>query len=69
MNTFELIDYRLDYIMIFIKRILHLIPFVHFYTHWKDRDNHGGYDRQDRYCKICNKRQNRVESPVGGWGV
>lgn len=55
--------------MEFIKQMLHIVPFVHFWTPWKDRDTYGGYDRQDRYCTICNKRQNRVESPVGGIGL
>jgi hypothetical protein len=40
-----------------------MIPFVHFYTPWsdtKDCISYGGRERQQRFCKICNKKQYRV---------
>lgn len=45
-----------------IKRLMHLIPFVHFYKPWNDVGAYGGYHKQHRYCSICNKVQNRLES-------
>jgi hypothetical protein len=42
---------------------LHMIPFVHFYTPWSDTkecESYGGYERQQRFCKVCNKKQYRV---------
>jgi hypothetical protein len=49
--------------MNFIKKVLHMIPFVHFYTPWSDTKDcigYGGYERQQRFCTICNKKQYRV---------
>ena len=42
--------------------ILHLIPFLHIYGKWVDVGNHGGYHKQKKYCKVCNKVVNRLES-------
>jgi hypothetical protein len=49
--------------MNYLMRLLHLIPFVHFYTPWSDTKecgSYGGYERQQRFCKVCNKKQYRV---------
>lgn len=47
----------------FIQRILHLIPFMHFYGKWSDPKETRGYagdERQERFCIICNKKQYRT---------
>lgn len=44
------------------QRILHMIPFVHFYTAWSDTNEcemYGDFERQKRFCKVCNKKQYR----------
>jgi hypothetical protein len=49
--------------MNFIMKLLHMIPFVHFYTPWSDTKecgSYGGYERQQRFCTICNKKQYQV---------
>lgn len=46
-----------------IQKILHLIPFIHFYGRWSDTKDCGGYagqERQQRFCTICNKKQYRA---------
>lgn len=46
-----------------IQKILHVIPFVHFYFKWsypKDEVGYCGDERQSRYCTICNKKQYRT---------
>lgn len=46
-----------------ILRILHIIPFVHFYDKWSDTEECTGYgdnERQKHYCIICNKKQYRT---------
>jgi len=46
-----------------IHKILHMIPFVHFYTPWsdtKDCGEYGGSERQQRFCEVCNKKQYRI---------
>lgn len=48
-----------------IKRIIYLIPFIHFYTKWSDPSETRGYgfcERQHRFCTVCNKKQFRVIS-------
>ena len=45
-------------------RILHLIPFVHFYKPWTYKDIYGGYERQFTHCKVCNKLKNRCANVV-----
>lgn len=45
-----------------MKRLFHLIPFVHFYSRWsdtKDCSMHGFQERQQRFCSVCNKKQYR----------
>ena len=45
------------------KKLLHLIPFMHFYTAWSDPklcQGYGGNERQQRFCKVCNKKQYRT---------
>ena len=45
-----------------LMKILHIIPFVHFYEKWSDtvgRD-YGGCERQQRFCIVCNKKQYRT---------
>ena len=45
------------------KKLLHLIPFMHFYTPWSDpKDCHGyaGNERQQRFCTVCNKKKYRM---------
>ena len=45
-----------------LMKILHMIPFVHFYTRWSDpvgRD-YDVCERQQRYCIVCNKKQYRT---------
>lgn len=47
----------------FIRRVLHVIPFMHFYGKWsdpKENSRYGDYERQTRYCVICNKKQYRT---------
>ena len=49
--------------MNFIMRILHIIPFVHFYDKWSNTSECIGYasdERQQRFCVICNKKQYRT---------
>lgn len=44
-------------------KLLHIIPFVHFYSRWsdtKDCHGYGGDERQQRFCVICNKKQYRT---------
>ena len=45
-----------------LMRILHIIPFVHFYEEWSDTVGHdyAGCERQQRFCIICNKKQYRT---------
>ena len=45
-----------------LMRILHIIPFVHFYEEWSDPvgRNYDGCERQQRFCIICNKKQYRT---------
>jgi hypothetical protein len=46
-----------------IKKLFHLIPFVHFYSKWSsvvDSTNYGGYERQHRYCEVCNEKRYRA---------
>ena len=45
-----------------LMKILHIIPFVHFYEKWSDTVGHdyAGYERQQRFCIICNKKQYRT---------
>jgi hypothetical protein len=46
-----------------IKKLLHYIPFVHFYTKWSDTSEcspYGFHERQQRFCVICNKKQYRM---------
>jgi hypothetical protein len=48
-------------------RILHIMPFTHFYGKWSDTKDCGGYggdERQQRFCVICNKKQYRT---VNNW--
>jgi hypothetical protein len=50
-------------------RILHILPFTHFYGKWSDTGTCSGYDgeeRQQRFCIICNKKQYRTitNSPI-----
>lgn len=49
-----------------LKRILHLLPFVHFYTKWSDPlpNLYGGYERQERVCTVCNRKQCRLVDNV-----
>lgn len=51
-----------QYILMLIARILHFIPFVHFYGPWHDLGNpdatHGHF-HQKRYCRVCNRYQRR----------
>ena len=49
--------------MMFIFKVLHLIPFVHFYNRWSDTKDCTGYaggERQQRFCVVCNKKQYRT---------
>lgn len=51
-----------------LHKIFHMIPFLHFYTPWsdtKDCREYGGYERQTRFCKVCNKKQYRIVSNAG----
>lgn len=49
-----------------IKKILHYIPFVHFWSNWRTvdtgyyRDTGNYWEDQRRSCKICNKTQLRT---------
>ena len=46
-----------------LMRILHIIPFTHFYDKWSDTNDCGGYggdERQQRFCIVCNKKQYRT---------
>ena len=45
-----------------LMKILHIIPFVHFYEKWSDTVGHdyAGYERQQRFCIVCNKKQYRT---------
>lgn len=46
-----------------LMKILHIIPFTHFYDKWSNtEDCHGyaGYERQQRFCIVCNKKQYRT---------
>ena len=48
-----------------IKRLLHLIPFVHFYKPWEMCDKEYGYaERQYTFCTICNKKKHRLVNNV-----
>jgi len=48
-----------------IKRLLHLIPFVHFYNPWKMcKEQFGGSDRQYTHCQLCNKKKHRLVNDV-----
>ena len=49
--------------MIYLYKLLHLIPFMHFYTPWsdpKDCHGYGGNERQQRFCVVCNKKHYRT---------
>ena len=51
-----------------VMRILHLIPFVHFYDKWSDVEDCTGYageERQQKFCKICNKKMYRTVDNLG----
>ena len=44
-------------------RILHIMPFTHFYSKWSNTEDcrgYGGDERQQRFCSICNKKQYRT---------
>ena len=44
-------------------KLLHILPFTHFYGKWSDTGTCSGYDgeeRQQRFCIICNKKQYRT---------
>ena len=46
-----------------LMRILHIMPFIHFYGKWsntKDCRGYAGDERQQRFCSICNKKQYRT---------
>ena len=48
---------------IMIYRLLHWLPFTHFYGKWSDTDecrSFGGDERQQRFCIVCNKKQYRT---------
>ena len=47
--------------MMFLKRLLHMIPFVHFYAAWEDINspNANIHWHQKRRCVICNRGQKR----------
>ena len=48
--------------MNFIFKMLHIIPFVHFYSKWsdtKDCTTYAGDERQQRFCTVCNRKQYR----------
>jgi len=44
-----------------LKRILHMLPFAHFYGPWEDSTNHNQlcHWRQNRRCTVCNRGQRR----------
>jgi hypothetical protein len=45
----------------FIMKILHLIPLVHFYGKWIDRGSYANkYGKQQKSCLICNRKANRL---------
>jgi hypothetical protein len=49
--------------MTYILRLLHLIPYLHFYGKWSDTTECRGYagdERQQRFCVICNRKQYRT---------
>jgi hypothetical protein len=49
--------------MTYILRLLHLIPYLHFYGKWSDTAECRGYagdERQQRFCVICNRKQYRT---------
>lgn len=58
--------FKLQTVLSFItmfKKLLHLIPFMHFYTPWSDTKDCVGYDgneRQQRFCVVCNKKKYRT---------
>ncbi len=46
-----------------LMRILHVIPFAHFYDKWSGTEDCIGFagdERQQRFCIICNKKQYRT---------
>ena len=46
-----------------LMRILHIMPFTHFYDKWSGTEvcrGYGGEERQQRFCVICNKKQYRT---------
>ena len=46
-----------------LMKILHVIPFTHFYDKWSGTEacrGYGGEERQQRFCVICNKKQYRT---------
>lgn len=56
--------------MIFILKVLHLIPFVHFHGRWSDTKDCAGYagdERQQRFCIVCNKKQYRTVNNYTFW--
>jgi hypothetical protein len=50
-----------------IKRVLHLLPFVHFYGPWEDINSPEciGHWHQVRRCTVCNRGQRRWEDSSG----
>ncbi len=44
-----------------LKRILHMLPFMHFYGPWEDINSPDGIGhwRQKRRCAVCNRGQRR----------
>jgi hypothetical protein len=45
-----------------IKKLCHIIPGIHFYSKWSMAKvaSYGSWERQERYCSICNKKQYRI---------
>ena len=51
-------------------KLLHIIPFTHFYGKWSDTKDCGGYggdERQQRFCIVCNKKQYRTVNNYTWW--
>lgn len=50
-----------------IKRILHMLPFVHFYGSWEDLNSPAaiGHWKQARRCTVCNRGIRRWEDSSG----
>lgn len=57
--------------MTYLLKLLHFIPFVHFYTPWSDTKDCVGYvgnERQQRFCTLCNRKSYRtVKNYPGEW--